>query len=827
MPYPVWPRGQLAPRYKPSSDFRLTRKSLGQAAHVGQVPHPALKPADYITVPEANALPQQLPEILGDFLTRHPDAGVVALSEPGYLAAGEIHPALVGRPAPPPMSDLSGEGRLAVLSCLRRARDQGTAHQVVEIDGAEVHLSTVAMIGTPLIVLVSHPTQGIGPLSASVSSEQVSTLSGSLDAEFRIDDIDGEVRPFADQSAADLVGRQFTDIVDDASFGTTIDCILEAKTLGASSCDIQLRIPSHGQMYRLTILRSQDVLNFSMVERSSIVHSADLEDRSQMNNFADSSHHGFFRVSATGELLYKNARLDELFDRCFQTLEDFGSLNTIGGARLVDVVTDELRVGSECIIDVKVDTSESPRMIRLRVHRTVGLDDRPEYSGSAEDITEILARETKLEQEALTDPMTGVANRRGLESRVDQLLTASSFSPFALLLCDLDGFKQVNDSLGHEAGDTVIQEVGHRLAAISRDADLVARLGGDEFVVVAPNMTDYDEAMEFAERILPQLRQPYHLGDTQIELSGSVGVALASEAMPTHSLLQMADHAMYEAKRAGRNQAVAYHTPDSTTTISPLALRRDLRRAITHNGLDLAFQPIYAIDNLEHAESAEVLLRWDHPIQGHIEPSTMVTIAEQSGLIRDLGEWIITESIKTAASVNADADRPISIAVNVSALQVGRPDFVDMVAANLDLHDLAPASLTIELTESYLIDRMEHARESIDALTDFGVRLAIDDFGTGYSSFEYLLTLPVYAVKIDPSFTRRLTQPRGSAMLRGLSRACRELDMLVVAEGIETIEQLQAAREAGVTHAQGYLLGMPVSTSSLGMRANSAAPRVA
>lgn len=778
-------------------------------------------------MPEANALPQQLPEILGDFLTRHPDAGVVALSEPGYLAAGEIHPALVGRPAPPPMSDLSGEGRLAVLSCLRRARDQGTAHQVVEIDGAEVHLSTVAMIGTPLVVLVSHPTQGIGPLSASVSSEQVSTLSGSLDAEFRIDDIDGEVRPFADQSAADLVGRQFTDIVDDASFGTTIDCILEAKTLGASSCDIQLRIPSHGQMYRLTILRSQDVLNFSMVERSSIVHSADLEDRSQMNNFADSSHHGFFRVSATGELLYKNARLDELFDRCFQTLEDFGSLNTIGGARLVDVVTDELRVGSECIIDVKVDTSESPRMIRLRVHRTVGLDDRPEYSGSAEDITEILARETKLEQEALTDPMTGVANRRGLESRVDQLLTASSFSPFALLLCDLDGFKQVNDSLGHEAGDTVIQEVGHRLAAISRDADLVARLGGDEFVVVAPNMTDYDEAMEFAERILPQLRQPYHLGDTQIELSGSVGVALASEAMPTHSLLQMADHAMYEAKRAGRNQAVAYHTPDSTTTISPLALRRDLRRAITHNGLDLAFQPIYAIDNLEHAESAEVLLRWDHPIQGHIEPSTMVTIAEQSGLIRDLGEWIITESIKTAASVNADADRPISIAVNVSALQVGRPDFVDMVAANLDLHDLAPASLTIELTESYLIDRMEHARESIDALTDFGVRLAIDDFGTGYSSFEYLLTLPVYAVKIDPSFTRRLTQPRGSAMLRGLSRACRELDMLVVAEGIETIEQLQAAREAGVTHAQGYLLGMPVSTSSLGMRANSAAPRVA
>ena len=724
------------------------------------------------------------------------------------------------------MSTLTSDGRLAALSCLRRARDEGAAYQRVVIGDAEAHLSAVAVTGTPHIVLVFHPTEGIGSLAPSPTTEAAATLSGSLDAEFRIDGIAGELQPFADRASTDLIGRQITDIVDAASFGTTLDCILEAKALGASTCDVQLRTPSNERIYRLTILRSQGVLNFSMVDRTSVVHVPDL-GRTQMDHFAESSHHGFFRVSTTGELLYKNARLDKLFGRCFQTLADFGSIRTLGGGRLVDVVPDELRSNSECIIDVKVEVQSESRMIRLRVHRSIGPNNRLEYSGSAEDITEILARESKLEQEALTDPMTGVANRRGLESVVERLLSASPFSSFALLLCDLDGFKQVNDSLGHEAGDVVIQEVGNRLTGISREHDLVARLGGDEFVVVAPNMSDYDEAMEFAERILPQLRQPYHLAETQIELSGSVGIALANEPMPTHSLLQMADHAMYEAKRAGRNQAVAYHTPDATTTISPLALRRDLRRAITNNGLDLAFQPIYAIDSLDHAESAEVLLRWEHPVQGHIEPSTMVTIAEQSGLIRDLGEWIITESIKTAASVNADADRPISIAVNVSALQVGRPDFVEMVAANLDFHGLAPTALTIELTESYLVDRMERARESIDALTDFGVRLAIDDFGTGYSTFEYLLTLPVYAVKIDPSFTRRLTEPRGAAMLRGLSGACRELDMLVVAEGIETIEQLQAAREAGVTHAQGYLLGMPVSTASLGMRANSAAPRVA
>ena len=774
---------------------------------------------------EGTSLPKELPEILGQFLVRYPGASVVALAEPGYTPIEELHPAFRNRPAPPTLTALSGNDHLIALSCLRRARESGTAHEVLSLNGFNIHLSAVALSGIPCTVVVVHPTAGIGPLSGIELGLEPGVLNGTLDADLRIDGIQSDVCPFTGE---DVVGRQLLNIVAPSSFGATVDCVLEAHKLGSSSCDVELRQAGHSAVYRLAVLRSVDRLQFSIVERSALNKASDgYSQGAQLNQFAENSHYGFFRVATSGEILYTNSRLDELFKRDFQTLADFGDIKTLGGGLLVEVVPDELRTSAECIIDVKVDTDEEARIIRLRVQRTAGADHNFEYSGSAEDITEILARESQLEQEALTDPMTGIANRRGLETVVDDMLAAHSFSQFALLMCDLDGFKQVNDSLGHDAGDAVIQEVGRRLAAISRDGDIVARLGGDEFVVVAPNISDYDEAMEFAERILPQLRQPYHYAETQMELSGSVGVAVATEPMQTHRLLQMADHAMYEAKRAGRNQAVAYHTPDSTTTISPLALRRDLRRAITNNELDLAFQPIYAIDNLEHATSAEVLLRWDHPIQGHIEPSTMVTIAEQSGLIRDLGEWIVTESIKTAASVNADADRPISIAVNVSALQVGRPDFVEMVAATLDFHGLSPTSLTIELTESYLIDRMEHARDSIDALTNFGVRLSIDDFGTGYSSFEYLLTLPVYAVKIDPSFTRRLTEPKGSAMLGGLSRACRELGMLVIAEGIETIEQLDAARNAGVTHAQGYLLGMPVSTSSLGMRANSAAPRVA
>jgi EAL domain-containing protein (putative c-di-GMP-specific phosphodiesterase class I) len=268
-----------------------------------------------------------------------------------------------------------------------------------------------------------------------------------------------------------------------------------------------------------------------------------------------------------------------------------------------------------------------------------------------------------------------------------------------------------------------------------------------------------------------------------------------------------------------------YLSPNSSDSLSPLALRRDLRRAITSGGLDLAFQPIFSVDNLEKPESAEALLRWIHPTQGQIDPSTMISIAEQSGLIRELGEWIVTEAIRSAAALTKGdyGDSLTSVAVNVSALQVGRPEFVDMVAASLDFHQLDPSMLTLELTESHLIDRVDNARPAIAELSNLGVRLAVDDFGTGSSTFEYLLSLPVYAVKIDPSFTKRLTEPRGAAMLRGLSSACRELDMQVIVEGIETVEQLGAARRAGVTHVQGYLLGMPLSTANLGVRSDTAA----
>ncbi len=776
-----------------------------------------------------SAFPSELPEALVRFLEDHVDAQVAVVSEPvlSRLPLEETHWFLASFTEAPLTRSLGRASHVNAIHATRAARVEGTAHLIIDVHGTPWHLSAASVLGTEHLVLVLHPTDGIGQLTDVPQADAITVFRGSCDPQLHLLSIDDSLAEIVSIDKAEMSERSLSDLVDSESASTLIDCWVDATALGAASCSVQLRTlePLTEQWFQATLIAHGDRTDFVLVDTADTLRAVQAkEHRTRLRNIAETVPHGIFRVSHRGQLLYKNSKLDDIFDREFHSHDDFGDMQTVDGTPLHIAVPSLLTDESEGQFDIIHEIDDDERTIRLRVRRYIGASGHPEYVGSAEDVTDEIERNTQLELEALTDPMTGAANRRALELTLAEMLETPENS-FAVLLCDLDGFKQVNDSLGHGAGDDVIAEVGRRLQEVSRDGDLVARLGGDEFVVVARDMDDYDQAMEFADRILPLLRKPFSIADTQIELSGSVGVAVSAPDSSVLGVLQMADHAMYEAKRSGRNQAMPYQSPDAADNVSPLALRRDLRRAIAANALDLAFQPIFAIDNLESPQSAEALLRWNHPQQGHIDPAIMISIAEQSGLIRELGEWIVTEAIRSAAAVNQGRTdgSPISIAVNVSALQVGRPEFVDMVAASLDFHELDASLLTLELTESFLIDRVDNARPAIERLSDMGVRLAVDDFGTGSSTFEYLLSLPVYAVKIDPSFTHRLTEPRGAAMLRGLSSACRELEMQVIVEGIETLEQLDAARKAGVTHAQGYLLGMPVSTANLGMRENAAA----
>ena len=754
-----------------------------------------------------------IPRRLKRFLRDQPDAefSVHEWGLLGRLHLDELPPSLEGIAPLPVDLEYGVSDFSSVIHLTRSARVNGAAHVLIDEGEETYHLSVVPTVDRAHLIFVRHPDAGIGEVEEMTAAPLI--FRGVCDNEMLVTALDENCRDALNMQEPDGSLR-LTALVDADSVDDLIDCWIDSVSMGASSCSVQLRHQAEDldDWFQLTLFQGDEKIEFVIINTADNLRARRVQEaRNRLRNISETIPHGIFRIAENGHVIYKNSKIVELFGDVEHV--DWENLKTSEDEPLAIAVPRLLAEDEEAQFEVRTKAKGVERISRIRVRMVPSLAGGVEFVGSLEDVTADVERAQQLEQEALTDPMTGAANRRALESSLAELLDDSTVDSFAVMLLDLDGFKQVNDSLGHGAGDRVIAEFGRRLIDACRSADLVARLGGDEFVMIVRDVRDYDRAMEFANRLLPIMRAPFILDDTTIELSGSIGVAMAEKNASVRSVLQMADHAMYEAKRAGRNQARPYHCPDSANPVSPLALRRDLRRAISTNGLDLAFQPIFDIDDLVEPQAAEALLRWDHSTLGAVDPSTIISIAEQSGLMSDLGEWIVNEAVCAAAQINSErgADYPpISINVNVSALQVGRPDFVDGVALALDVNNLDPQNLTIELTESYLIDQLSDGRVALDAITDMGVRLAIDDFGTGFSTFEYLITMPVYSVKIDPSFTRRLSDPRGRAMLGGLTQACRELDMLVIVEGVETPEQLIAARDAGATHAQGYLLGKPV-----------------
>ena len=421
-----------------------------------------------------------------------------------------------------------------------------------------------------------------------------------------------------------------------------LSCFQNAVEFSMASCRLEM-LDTSGKSagwFQLSVRVERDAVHLLFVDITAQARrELEIEVREQeFRGIAETVPVGLFRADADGKVIYKNSKLDEVFGQTKNGQPPLERIRAIDDNQRVDKkLKSVLHHCNEGQLDVVLESDgDSSRYVRLRFRSAIGADGQTEVVGSAEDISIEYARQSQLETDALTDPLTGVANRRALEMTLEDLLDSHhEMANFAVLLCDLDGFKQVNDSLGHDAGDAVIAEVGARLEGVCREGDLVARLGGDEFVVLAYNVTSYDEGVEVGERLLPSLRQAFEVDGSTIALSGSVGVAVATSDATVLSLLQMADSAMYEAKRSGRDQVRPYHSPDSTNTLSPLALRRDLRRSIKDNSLDLAFQPIYAVTDTATPVAAEALLRWNHPVNGPIAPSVMIPIAEQSGLIRD------------------------------------------------------------------------------------------------------------------------------------------------------------------------------------------------
>ena len=439
------------------------------------------------------------------------------------------------------------------------------------------------------------------------------------------------------------------------------------------------------------------------------------------------------------------------------------------------------------------------------------------YVATFSDITQRKSNEAEIYQLAFFDPLTDLPNRRLLMDRLRHILAArdTNAGHATLLFIDIDNFKTLNDIKGHDIGDLLLIEIAGRLRSCAREGDTVARLGGDEFVVMLEGLSaepDHaaSQAKAAGEKILQALNHPYRLKDFEYHSSCSIGISLFSHNISADELLKQADTAMYEAKAAGRN-ALRFFDPAMQSALEARAtLEADLRQALVQNQFTLHFQIQVNADN--NPIGAEALLRWNHPRHGLVFPESFISLAEETGLIQPIGQWVLQTACAQLKAWEADAGRSnLVLAVNVSARQFGAEDFVNRVEALLFKSGIIPSRLKLEITESMLLDNIERDISTMRQLKALGISFSMDDFGTGYSSLQYLKRLPLDQIKIDQSFVRELvTNSSDNAIVRTIVAMANSMDLDVIAEGVEIEEQRQMLLNAGCVHFQGYLFSRPV-----------------
>lgn len=422
--------------------------------------------------------------------------------------------------------------------------------------------------------------------------------------------------------------------------------------------------------------------------------------------------------------------------------------------------------------------------------------------------------EAKLRQQALSDVLTGLPNRRRLSDRLSHSVAIAkrNGSLVAMLYIDLDGFKLVNDSFGHNFGDMLLIRVAERLSKRIRESDTLARLGGDEFAVVMVGLKTVEHAELLARTLLQVIARPFKIDGQTITIGASMGICLfPNQANDESELLQFADTAMYSAKRSGKNRIVLFTKDLGESVRERLTIENQLRRALENGEIAVHYQPEFEIGSANPIRF-EALARWTHPTLGNIPPLKFIPIAEESGLIVPLGAYIMERACADCVSWQSKLGIPIEVAVNVSTVQFSRDSFVDEVETALKNTGLDPRLLQLELTESVMLGGLQGSIATIRRLQSIGVTVAIDDFGTGYSALSYIEKLPFNALKIDRSFVKDIVQrSETKAMVRSLILFAQELGMKVIVEGIESEAQLQAIQEIGANEAQGYFLGCPTA----------------
>jgi diguanylate cyclase (GGDEF)-like protein len=417
------------------------------------------------------------------------------------------------------------------------------------------------------------------------------------------------------------------------------------------------------------------------------------------------------------------------------------------------------------------------------------------------------------------DPLTGLPNRALLGDRIQQALARGirMRGRVTVLFLDVDLFKVVNDSLGHAAGDRLLIELARRLSFVVRPGDTLARFGGDEFVVVCDDVPE-DEVGSLVDRVTDALSAPFDFEGRAVTVTASIGIAIASDTTDADTLLRDADAAMYRAKGAGRNQAVVFDEAMHEQAAARLEAEFGLRRALDKGELRVYYQPVVDLQTQETV-GFEALVRWKHPTLGLLPPDQFVAVAEETGLIVPLGEWVLHQALAQTSAwrETVPGGANLWVAVNLSARQLRAPNLVRMVSDALSEVRMPPSAVRLEITESVVMDEIGPTIDAMKSIRALGVQLAIDDFGTGYSSLSYLKSLPVCTIKIDRSFVDGLGSDDAAAgpLVDAIISMARALDLEVIAEGVETVAHRGTLRELGARLAQGFLWSRPLDPAAV------------
>jgi diguanylate cyclase (GGDEF)-like protein/PAS domain S-box-containing protein len=607
----------------------------------------------------------------------------------------------------------------------------------------------------------------------------------------------------------ELVGRNALELVHPDDRGPAVDILREARKTPESGRPLVLRVPHRDGSWRVFEAIGRNLLDDPRV-RGVIVNSRDVTERVRAQEetrrlaaFARENPGPILECAPDGRVLYLNPAAERL-------------VAELGAAGAEGVLPPEhARLAAACVAG-----GESARGVEARVgERVFAWTYHPQgQTGTVhlfgEEVTERKRVEARLRHDTLHDALTGLPNRHLFMERLGTALARRDGTHFAVLFLDLDRFKVVNDSLGHHVGDELLVAVSRRLMESVRGCDTVARFGGDEFTILLQELDDPADAGRIAERIAQAVAAPVNLAGYEVFTSASIGIALSSGGYDRPEyLLRNADMAMYRAKAGTGAPYEVFDRGMHAQALTRLQLENDLRRALARDELRLRFQPIVSLQTGK-VVGAEALCRWQHPERGLILPAEFIPTAEETGAVLPLGEWVLREACRALAGWRAEfPEAHLAVSVNLSGRQLARKDLPDTIRAALEAAGLQPRHLKLEITESALMEA--GSAEVLDLLRALGAELQLDDFGTGYSSLSRLHRLPMRALKVDRSFVARIREPATAQLVRAIALMARGLELDVIAEGVETPEQLAEVRACGCEYAQGFLFSPPLDPSEL------------